>query len=241
MVTLVLLSLLQVNVYPQNPTWDRYTIIPPLGTIRSITASDLNVFAASDQYLLFFNKPNYRFEKSVRFDCELLLIGYDKYTGDIWIVCPENIIRFNTMSYTLRAYPVSESIQRFSLDVKNVYFETDKTGQRFALDKVIGTLTSINNFPADLTWFRTDSESDIRQYPFLNPYYYYDETQVSQVPFQRYAITALYDDGMHLYVGTDRYGLLKYNKTSWAKQRIVYGPVDQYIKTVKKFGENMGS
>jgi hypothetical protein len=139
----------------------------------------------------------------------------------------------------LRADPLSESIQRFALDVKNVYYETVKIGQKFALDKVIGTLTSISNFPADLTWFGNHSESDLRQYPFLNPYYYYDETQVSQVPFQRYPMTALYDDGMHLYVGTDRYGLIKYNKISWEKQRIVYGPVDPYIRTVKKFGENI--
>jgi hypothetical protein len=239
MVTLVLLFVSQVNVYPQNPVWDRYTIIPPLGTIHSITASDLNVFAASDQYLLFFNKLNYTFEKSVRFDCELTLIGYDKYTNDIWIVCPENIIRFNTLSFTLRAYPISEGIQRFALDMENVYFEGVKTGQKYALDKVIGTLTSITNFPVDLKWVGKSRESDIRQYPFLNPYYYYDDVQVSQTPFERYSITAIYDDGMYLYVGTDRYGLVKYNKTSWQKQRIVYGPVDPHIKKVEKFNEKV--
>lgn len=235
----VLLLLSQVNVYPQNPAWDRYTIIPPLGTIRSIAASDLNVFAASGQHLLFFNKAGYSFEKSVRFDCELQLIGYDRYTSDIWVVCPENIIRFNTLSYTFRAYPLSENILRFALDMKNVYFESVKTGQKYALDKIIGTLTNINNFPSDLKWFKTNSESDIRQYSFLNPYYYYDEPQVSQVPFERYMITSIYDDGMYLYVGTDRYGLLKYNKTSWEKQRLVYGPVDSYIKKAQKFGENV--
>ena len=239
MFTLALLLLSQVNVHPQNPAWDRYTTIPPLGTIQSITASDLYVFAASGQHLLFFNKPNYSFERSVRFDCELNLIGYDKYTSDIWIVCPEHIIRFNILSYTLRAYPLSENILRFAMDMKNVYFESVKGGQKYALDKIIGTLTSVSSFPADLKWFAKNSESDIRQYRFLNPYYYYDEAQVSQVPFERYSITAIYDDGMHLYVGTDRYGLLKYNKTTWAKQRLVYGPVDPYIKKVAKYGENI--
>lgn len=239
MIKLVLFFLLQVNVHPQNAAWDRYTIIPPLGRIQSLAASDLRVFAASGQYLIFINKLNYVYEKSVFFDCELTLVGYDNYTNDLWIVCPEQIIRFNILSYTLRAYPVPEYVHGFALDVQNVYFESAKTGQRFALDKITGALTGINNFPPNLKWFRKTSQNDIRQYPFLNPYYYYDDAQVSQVPFQRYQITSIYDDGMYLYVGTDRYGLLKYNKTSWERQRIVYGPIDAYIKTVKKFDENI--
>jgi hypothetical protein len=239
MIKLILFFLLQLNIHPQNPAWDHYTIIPSLGNIRSIATSDLNVFAASDQSLLFIDKINFNFEKSVFFDCELTLIGYDNYTSDLWIACPEQIIRFNTQSYTLRAYPVPEEIQRFALDVKNVYFESVKTGQKFALDKIIGTRTGINNFPPNLKWYGKTKASDIRQYPFLSPYYYYDEPDVSQVPFQHYPITSIYDDGMYLYVGTDRYGLFKYNKTSWEKQRIIYGPIDTYIKTVKKFEDNI--
>ena len=239
MIKLVLFFLLQVNIHPQNAAWDRYTIIPPLGRIESIAASDFNVFAVSGQYLLFINKLNYTFEKSVLFDCQLTLVGYDNYTNDLWVVCPQQIIRFNILSYTIRAFPIPEYIQRFAVDIQNVYLENPKTGQKFALDKITGTLTSVGNFPSNLKWFRKTSESDIRQYPFLNPYYYYDEPQVSQVPFQRYSITALFDDGMYLYVGTDRYGMLKYNKTSWEKQRIIYGPIDPYIKTVKKYDNNV--
>ncbi len=228
-----------VNIYPQNLMWDRYTITPPLGTIKSITASDIEVFAASGRYLLFFNKPSYAFEKSVLFDCELEIIGYDNYTNDLWIVYPDGIIRFNTLSFTLRSYPLPGSISRFALDVKYVYFEYTKAVDRFALDKVTGTISSINNFPNNLKWYSTTKLQDIRKYPFLSPYYYYDDVQVSQVPFQEYPITAVYDDGMYLYVGTDRFGLLKYNKTSWASQRIVYGPLDSQIRTVRRFNQKI--
>lgn len=228
-----------INIYPQNLMWDHYTITPPLGTIKSITASDIEVFAASGRYLLFFNKQSYAFEKSILFDCELEIIGYDNYTNDLWIVCPDGIIRFNTLSFTTRFYPIEGLIARFALDAKYVYFVHTKAVERFALDKVTGALSSINNFPENLKWYSLTLPQDIRKYPFLSPYYYYDDAQVSQVPFQEYPITALYDDGMYLYVGTDRFGLLKYNKTSWASQRIVYGPLDSQIRTVRRFDQNI--
>ncbi len=237
MIRILLFLTLQFNINPQNPTWDRYRIIPPLGKIRSIAASDLMVFAASDEYLLFVDKIDYTFQRSVFFNRELILIGYDNYTGDLWIFCPDTLVRFNTISYTLRAFPINEYIQRFAVDIRNVYFENAKTGQKFALDKVLGTVAGISNFPPNLKWYKQTAESDIRQYPFLNPYYYYDEAEVSQMPFQRYPITSVYDDGMYLYVGTNGYGLLKYSKTSWDRKRLVYGPLESHINTVKKFGQ----
>jgi hypothetical protein len=239
MISILLFFAIGVTIYPQNAMWDHYTIVPPLGTIESITTSDIEVFAASDRYLLFFNKLSYTFEKSVLFDCDLEIVGYDNYTNDLWIVCPDGMIRFNTISYTLRTYPAPALISRFALDVKNVYFESTKATGRFAMDKVTGALSSINSYPDDLRWYAKTSAQDIRKYPFLTPYYYYDDAQVSQVPFQQYPITAVYDDGGYLYVGTDHFGLLKYNKTSWVSQRLVYGPLDSQIMTVKKFNQRI--
>jgi hypothetical protein len=239
MLYLLFLSLLAVTIHPQNAMWDHYTVIPPLGAIRSIAVSDIQVFATSGQYLLFFDKIDYAFEKSIFFDCELELVGYDNYTNDLWIVCPDGLIRFNIMSYSLRTYPLSDPINRFSLDASNIYFESTGTTERYALDKVLGTVSTINNFPENLRWYSKTTERAVRDYPFLNPYYYYDDTQVSQVPFENYPITALYDDGMHLYVGTDRFGLLRYNTVSWESQRVVYGPLDSEIRTVKKSDNNI--
>ena len=239
MISLILLFSINVSTYPQNAMWDRYTIIPPLGTIRSIAASDLEVFATSDRYLLFVSKLDYTLKKSLYFDCDLELVGYDNYTTDLWLTCTDMIIRLNTMTYALRTFPVPGAVNRFTFDAKHVFFESAQSGERFALDKITGVLSSINNFPQNLKWYKRTSENDIRAYPFLNPYYYYDDPQFSQVPFQTYPITALYDDGMYLYVGTDRYGLLKYDKVSWDSRRIIYGPLDSHIKTVKKFGKNI--
>jgi ligand-binding sensor domain-containing protein len=239
MIYLLLSSLLAVTIHPQNALSDHYTIIPPLGQIESITASDIQVFAGSGQYLLFFDKMSFTFQKSVFFDCTIELIGYDNYTNDLWIACPDGLIRFNIMSYSLRTYPVPTPIQRFSLDATNVYFENARTAERYALDKVLGTISSINYFPQNLRWNSKNTVSEVRNYPFLNPYYYYDDAQASQVPFERYAITALLDDGMHLYVGTDRFGMLRYNKVSWESRRVVYGPLDAQIRTVRKFDDDI--
>lgn len=73
----------------------------------------------------------------------------------------------------------------------------------------------------------------------LNPFYFTDEPDASQTPFQRFAITALYDDGTELYVGTDGYGLLKYSTISWAKQRVIYGPVDPAIQRATRVGNGI--
>jgi len=239
MIGLILLFSINVNTYPQNAMWDRYTIIPPLGIIRSIATSDLEVFAISGRHLLFVNKLDYTFKKSIFFDCDLELVGYDHYTTDLWLTCTDQIIRLNTITYTLRTFSIPGAVYRFAFDAKNIYFESATSDERFALDKITGALSSINNFPENLKWYKRTSENDIRKYPFLNPYYYYDDPQFSQVPFQTYPITAVYDDGMYLYVGTDRYGLLKYDKISWDSKRIIYGPLDSHIKTVKKFDKNI--
>jgi len=239
MISLILLFSINVNIYPQNAMWDRYTIIPPIGMIRSIATSDFEIFATSDRHLLFFNKLNYTFEKSIFFDCNLELVGYDHYTTDVWLTCTDQIIRLNTRTYTLRTFPVPGEVHRLAFDAKNIYFESAKSDERYALDKITGALSSITNYPENLKWYKRTSENDIHQYPFLNPYYYYDDPQFSQVPFETYPITAIYDDGMYLYVGTDRYGLLKYDKNSWDSKRIVYGPLDSYIRTVKRFDKDI--
>ncbi|KPK63881.1 hypothetical protein AMJ83_05395 [candidate division WOR_3 bacterium SM23_42] len=239
MINLLLCFLLQVNIYPRNAMWDRYTIMPPLGKVKSIATSDLQVFAVSGQHLLFINKQSFTFEKSIYFDCVPELVGYDRYTNDLWIVCPDRVLRLSQTTYNLREYPISCVVYRFAIDASMLYIEGTETSEKYALDKTTGVLSNVSYFPQNLSWYKKTSPSDTREYPFLNPYYYYDDAQTSQMPFHQYAITSIYDDGMYLYVGTDQYGLLKYNKISLQNERIVHGPLDSRITTVKKSAERL--
>ena len=239
MINLCFFFLVQVTNYPQNAAWDRYTVVPPLGKVKAIAASITQVFAISDNYLLVISKPQFAFEKAISFDDEPHLVGYDNYTNDLWIAGYENIIRLTLPSYSLREYKLPFSVHRFAIDVSKVYMESAVNAGKYAIDKVTGALSSVNFFPENLYWYGATALDDIRAYPFLAPYYYYDNMQFSQIPFREYPITAVYDDGMYLYVGTDHYGLLKYNKTSWQNERIIYGPLDSSIRTVREYDEKV--
>ncbi|MBE0432250.1 hypothetical protein IBX73_02150 [candidate division WOR-3 bacterium] len=226
---LIFFFLLQVNVFPQNAALDRYTVIPPLGHVKSIAASNMQVFALSDDYLLFIDKHDFRLNNALYFDCAPQLVGYDHYTSDLWILCREKILRFRTMTFNLQEFPLHFPAERFAIDAGELYLEDARNGDKFALDKVTGMISRISAFPVNIYWHRKTIEGDITKHPFLNPYYFVDDVHFSQTPFVQYPITAVYDDGMHLFVGTDQYGVLKYNKISWQNERIVNGPLDLNI------------
>ncbi|OPX17758.1 hypothetical protein BXT86_04785 [candidate division WOR-3 bacterium 4484_100] len=218
-----------ISISPHNIYLEHYYIIPPLGRIYSITASTRYLFVASDNYLIFFNKPDLSFEKALMFDRTLELIAYDQSTDDIWLISLPEIVRFTPFTYSIKTFPFSRVVNRLAVDSKYLYLDT---GTKYCLDKRTGKLKTVSSFPPGLYWNEKDPSPLLKKYTFLTPYYYFDQEKESQIPFQRYPITALYDDGINLFVGTDRFGLLKYNKVSWQYQRIIYGPLDSQIDKV---------
>lgn len=236
MSSIVVYIILCAVISPQNPFGDRYTIIPPLGTVRSLCTSTLSLYAINDNYVLICDKYDLSLQRSIHFDADIYLIGYDQFFDDIWIVSPDNLFRFNTVSYMVREYPIHEVVERLGIDQNSVYLDGARD---FSLDKRTGELIQIGSFPGNTTWFKKTQSADLKNYPFLSPYYYYDETSASDVPFTQFPITALYDDGMYLFVGTQSFGILKYNKVSWQKERLIYGPLDRDIAQVRSFGDNI--
>jgi hypothetical protein len=234
MALFTLCFLINLNIYPQNALSDYYMMIAPLGTVKSMATSNFQLFALNDEYLLFMDKNNLRMEKAVYVDRGAELVGYDNFNTDLWIVYPDKIIRFSTATYNIREFPIDLAISRFAVDVSKLYIETTNIAEKYTLDKISGTLTKVNSVPGNLNWYKKLTEADMRQYSFLSPYYYTDDVQITQTPFEQYPITALYDDGMYLYVGTYRYGILKYNKISWQSEHIITGPLDAHIKRVRK-------
>jgi len=234
--SLFCIILIAINTTPQNIFFDNYKLIPPLGDIKSICATPLNVFAISDNYLLIFSKPDLKLDKAIYFDQDIDLIGYDQQTNDLWITGPSNIIRFTIATYSVKSYPISDNIKRFGVGLDNIYLDGVKD---YSLNKRTGELKYIASFPANLSWFKKTQDQDIKTYNFLMPYYYFDETGFTETPFAQFPITGIYDDGMDLYVGTNKYGLLKYNKVSWLKERIIYGPLDNRIQKAKKVDDKI--
>lgn len=229
---LVCSVLFSVHIFSQNIFWDRYTIIPPLGTVKSIATSPLDVYAISDDYLLMFDKQTLGLKKTIRFDEDISLVGYDQQYNDLWILGTTHIIRLTIITYSMIQYTFTDEIGRFGVGRDYLYLDGVKD---YSLNKKTGELKTIQIFPENIVWSERTTPAHIRKYPFLTPYYYTDEQQESEAPFDQFPITALADDGMSLYVGTRGYGILKYSKISWQKQRIIYGPLDSKIRKVKKF------
>jgi hypothetical protein len=215
---------------------DRYTVVPPLGHIKSICTTPMNVYAISDNYLLIFKKTNLELDKTVYFDQDIDLLAYDQQTNDLWISGPSSIVRFTAATYSTRDYPIADNINRIGVGFDRIYLDGQ---QDYSLHKITGEIKRITSFPTDLVWFTKTQEQDIKAYKFLTPYYYSDDTQFTERPFTQFPISAVYDDGMDLYVGTYQYGLFKYNKVSWVKERVIYGPLDNRIKRVKKISEKI--
>ncbi len=234
MTNLILCLVLQVNTFPQNAGSDRYTMIAPMGRVSSIACSNFQVFALSDEYVFIIDKNRFKMENTIYLGRVADLVAYDQYTSDLWVAYRGEILRLSTLSYSVRTFPIAFTVSRFAVDIDNLYLEDGVAGRRYALDKVMGTLSIVSQFPANLVWSKKLLEGDVLQYPFLSPYFYSDDLQTSQIPFQRYPITALCDDGMNLYVGTDRYGILKYNTVSWQRERIVNGPLDPAVIRARK-------
>ncbi len=234
--TLLLCSLYSILIMPGNAFLDRYTLIPPLGTITSVAVSLRSVYATNDNYLLVFEKQKFALEKTLLFDKMIHLVGYDPYYDDVWILSENSMIRLNALTYSAREFQINSGVSAFGIGNDYLFLDGVKD---FRLDKRTGELQQIYEFPGNLTWYRRTTTADMRKYPFLTPYYYYDKPEETQIPFHEFAITALYEDGIDLYVGTDHYGILKYNTISWDMERLVYGPLDSRVHRVRKFEDQI--
>lgn len=228
--------LLSITISPQNPFGDRYTLTPPLGTIKSLCTSTLSLYAINDNYVLICDKYDLSLQRTIHFDTDIYLIGYDQYFDDLWITGSSTLFRFSALSYMVREFPIHGEVTRLGIDQDFVYLDGIR---KFSFNKRSGELIQIGGFPSNLTWFSRTQTADLKNYPFLSPYYYYDENDMSDAPFTQFPITALYDDGMYLYVGTESFGILKYNKVSWQKERLIFGPLNTKIMRVRTFGERI--
>ena len=228
--------LVSLTITPQNPLFEKYTILPPLGHVKAIATTPTLVCAVSDYHLILFDKFDLHIEKTFVFEEEPSLVGYDRSSSDLWVVTTAHVIRITLSSYAIREYTGITGVIRMGIDEHYVYL--DGIEDR-ALNKRTGMLELVQGFPGNATWYKRTTSAEIKQYAFLTPYFYSDAQSYTDTPFAQYPITAIHEDGMDLYVGTDGYGLLKYNVVSLAHTRVIYGPLDLAIHRIRSFSDHV--
>ncbi len=229
---LFLAQIISPNIFFQ----ENYQIVPPLGKIKSIAVTPFEVIAVSDDYLLIFNRNPFQMKSCYSFDQPIELVGYDDEYNEIWISGLKKMLRFNTHSSMLREYPISENIDRFGIATDYILIDGPSD---YSIEKRTGIIKKIGAFPGTIKWSQKMNNNDIKKYPWLSPYEYYDEINQSQIPNISFPITAIADGGMEIFVGTDRFGLLKYNSVSWQRERSVFGPLGRNIRQVRRFEDKI--
>ncbi len=215
---------------------EHYQIIPPLGKTKSIAVTPFEMIAVNDDHLLIFDRNPFRMKSCYSFDQPINLVGYDEQYNEIWISGRRKMLRLTANRSSLHEYAIAEEIERFGIADDHIYVEG---ANGYSIDKRTGLIRSIDNIPDAVKWIHKTSDHDLRQYPWLSPYVYYDDLQRTQTPNQSFPITALADGGLEIFVGTDRYGILKYNAVSWQKQRSVFGPLGSNLHQVHRFEDKV--
>jgi len=212
----------------------RYLEIPPMGTIASIAASPNQLLLVNDQRLVFLSKSeHYRIVYAYEPPEHPVLVGYDIEYGDFFVVGTEHFYRVNEFTYSVRSYGVPRALAIIGIAVGPGYIYWHDGLTLLRLNKRNGKVESTAAVPPEAKWFRLAGSQDLRAFPFLSPYYYQDSR------FNRYSITALAEDGMDLYVGTDGYGLFKYHRLTWEKSHITFSPYTSPVRRLLKRPEGL--
>ncbi|MEO0105842.1 MAG: hypothetical protein ABIL46_00750 [candidate division WOR-3 bacterium] len=228
------LKIYAIEIYPQNIFLDHYEIIPPLGKIKSIATSMNKIFVISDNYLLFFDKNTLELIRTTYFSQDISLVAYDPFYDELWISSVNSIVRYNISSGSVREYHFNNFVKSIGLTSDKVYILSQK---KIALDRVTGKFEIVPEFPENTVWYNIFEKKLLDNYRFLSPFFYQDDLNETNDPFYQYEITALYQDGIYLYVGTNKYGILRYNTVSLVRDRIIYGPLSTYNVKLKKFND----
>lgn len=235
LIILILLNFcLAVEISPQNIFLDHYEIIPPLGKVKALATSINKLFAISDNYLLIFDKNTLQPIRTTYFNQEIFLLAYDQFYDELWISTVAGILRYNINLGSLREYRFAGTINRIGVTPESIYVSSQIN---YSLDRISGKFKPVAQLPEKIKWFKPFDDKELRTYKFLTPYFYQDNLNETNDPFHQYEITSFYEDGMELFIGTNQYGILKYNKVSLEKKRIIYGPLIARIQRLKKVGD----
>lgn len=236
MILLFHLFLVALQVQPANPRLDRYEIVPALGRVGALAASAFDLYVLSDQELIVIRKSDLAVTRALSFSAPIDLMAYDRFRDELWLTAGNSLVRYNLFLGSCREYPVTTgAISALAVTPERIYFITDVP---CALHVATGTIKPASP-PDGLNWAHGLTDEELRERPYLSPYYYRDGPGESRIPMTRFGITALLDDGLYLYAGTDRFGVLRYNTLTLQRDRIVYGPLDRRVRQVRRVGDRV--
>jgi len=212
-----LLSLsLPLNAGRYNPfVWTTYK---EFTHIYSIAINMDEVYFGSDDAILRFNRIEKKWDepitKSNGFDdTKVRIVAIDRNFNKLWIVSLNSVsVYIPQIAFWERKIPlVSISLT----SVASIGFNRDKI---FLVGKE-GIFASNRGaylwqrwsgaLPQDVEWFGEKDKTDVRDYPFLVPYYAQDKY------FHRYEYTSIAVDNKDMWIGSNGYGVYYDNTYTW--------------------------
>jgi ligand-binding sensor domain-containing protein len=188
--------------YPQD-----WLNLPSVETIHSITADPFNVYIGTPDAIYIFEKLANQVTRTLTSSDGITgvirICAFDRQSDLLWIVAENQLIGYNPRTnFIITLYP---NFYIRSLGVVNsyLYFLTDDKPQR--MQKTNHTFKVVDKTDTNAIWYGERKSYQVTDYPFLVPYFYFDENLV------RHNITVVFEDRKTLWVGADEYGLLTYD------------------------------
>ena len=168
---------------------------------------------------------------------EILVCSYDRYSDCLWVVTPYGVQKYNPFARSAEVFPdVAQSargIHSIAVEEKAVWFAGE--GRILKFQREDATWSWQASVPSNLEWYgrRSLAMLDSSQYGFLSPYYFLDEN------LARYEITSVGKDDRHLWVGTNGYGVWRYDLTTFQGEHLLYGLAKRRVDSVARDGDSL--
>lgn len=238
MAILIAIILLQSQVYREGD-WVTYS------EFRKISAISYDLeyvyFGASDgvaRYDKLFKRWEYPISVSDGLiSGKILVCGYDKYSDCLWIVTPNGFQKYNpsvrSSELFLNVTQRTQGIHSIGIGEKAVWFVSDVDIIKF--DRETEEWHHVATTPTNLVWWGRKSLAALNssRYTFLSPYYYLDSNLVE------YEITAIAENDGYLWVGTDGYGVWRYDLLTFEGEHLLYGLAKDRVDCIGKDGDTL--
>lgn len=148
------------------------------------------------------------------------VVGIDLYTDNLLVSSDLNIYSYTRTLEDWESYTMGGVKGSFtSIGVNAEYIWGEGPDLKIRFNKITRNWIPVDRFEDDVKWFGKRGEVDIRKprYSFLAPFY------VSGKHLERYDMTTAVEDGKTLWVGTEGYGVLRYDLIDLTSEHLLMG------------------
>lgn len=220
--------IITVIVYIGNPS--NWVVFGDFRNVFSIYPDTRYVWVASDGGVVIYDKLFHRWRiphTRTPFPSDIKIMIADASSGDIWFVTKSLLGSYNPVFQDCKIYNLPEQNPN-SIGVMRKYAYVKYDRQIYEFNKFSGEFKRLDGAPAGIVWYPKDSPQN---YPFLAPYFVQDRK------LKRYYMTSAARDGEDLWVGTQGYGLYKYNIYTYEPTHCIFGPGNKCVNVMLKDGD----